>query len=84
MGPGKGDAAVPLNDMDNTNQKHTRHSLEGDASPAAVFLKTAKIEENYGSKWYMYTTIYQIGRSIGVKELANALFVSIDFLDRKH
>ena len=81
MGPGKGDAAVPLNDMDNTNQKHTRHSLEGDAS---VFLKTAKIEENYGSKWYMYTTIYQIGRSIGVKELANALFVSIDFLDRKH
>ena len=46
------------------------HNLEDNASLAAVFLKPAKINGNYGAK--LYSVICQIGHSIGANKLANA------------
>jgi len=44
--------------------------LQGDATPPVVFLKTAKVEGNYGILHCakLYTVIYQIGRSFGAKK----------------
>ena len=48
--------------------------LQGNATVAAVFLRSTKIEENYGAQQSaeLYTVIRQIGHSYGVKKLANA------------
>jgi len=64
------------------------HHLEGSASRAAVFLRTAKIESNYGAlpSAKLYTVIYQIGRLFTPKKLTKAdiLLFQLNFSDRKY